>query len=414
MANTKLASGLQGRVKKLLDTKHLKEWGPLAVVLIVLSFSFFHGWYSDLSKPQSGKGWADQGLYVDTVERLVDGELPTAHQLHYAVGYPLLGSVGYLFNSNDPFMPVSLLLFLGSATFCFLAGRRLFGVVWAALFSGLLFFWDGEAVTLHSASEVFSIPWNNQVLFFAFAFYFWLFVTQINKKPSIRLVTVAGLVSGLAFVTREEAILFVAPIMAAFLFMTKADWKKWIVGYSVIVLCFLPQVYVKTRVLGSITSSGRDTGYGQVSNRYLQPDLLYRNTWETIIDSKKFAGEPLHPTIAKHCRTPSVCTVENFRPALFQVAPWLWLSPLGIVLILALKKYPMGLKVFVIASLGLMVFYLSGANMAGAKLRFHCLRYISASFIALNLGVVVVARESLLYVNSAVPARPTKKKSRDK
>ncbi|TXG76632.1 hypothetical protein E6P97_03190 [Patescibacteria group bacterium] len=185
----------------------------------------------------------------------------------------------------------------------------------------------------------------------------------------------AGAVAGLTLLTREETLIFMLPLLAGFLWFSKATLKHWFVASAVMGLCFLPQVVVKYQVMGTVTSSGHDSSYTQTLDKYLVPSQLYRNTWETLIDSKHF-GEP-----------------QASRPALLQAAPWLWIAPLGVVVILASRRYPMPLKWFVLVSVGLMVFYLSGSNMSAQKLQFHCLRYISAGLIMLNLAVVVVCKE---------------------
>lgn len=357
----------------------LKAWAPLVLALVVLCFSFFHGWYFDQSKKQGGAGWADQETYTSTVETLASGELPTTWQLHFAIGYPALGVAGHLVSSEDPFMAVSLVLLLTSATFCFLAVRHLLGTVWALLFSFLLFYWDGVARTLHFSSEIFAVPWNNQVLFFVFAFYFWLFVTQLKKPPGWKLLVATGIISGLCFVTREESILFIAPALTGFFWLTKSNWKQWLLVFGIVGVCFLPQLAVKYHTLGSVTESGHDAGYSQTLDKYLQPQQLYDNTWEVLIDSNHFNGP------------------KNVRKALFQAAPWLWLAPIGLLIVLISKRYPKGLKVFTILSLWLLVFYLSGSNMSAQKLQFHCLRYIAPAFIALNFGVIVVLYEVYRY-----------------
>jgi hypothetical protein len=64
-----------------------------------------------------------------------------------------------------------------------------------------------------------------------------------------------------------------------------------------------------------------------------------------------------------------------------------------------------GLKLFTGVSLFLMIFYLSGINMSVQKLAFHCLRYISPSFIILNLAVVVVIKEVLSVLRRGMKRR---------
>lgn len=379
--------------KTAISRDTLLRWLPLVAVLLVATVSFFYGWYGDTSKPQSGAGWADQGTYALTASRIAGGENLLPQDLHFAVGYPILGAIGSVVSGQDPFMIVSLALLLASVTFCFLAARHLFGTPWALAFCALLFYWDGVARTFHFASELFSVPWNNQVLFFAFSFFLWLLATRASKKPSNKLVALAGLVSGLSFVVREESILFVAPMLAIFLLITKSQWRQWLIGFALIGVCFLPQVGAKFAVFESLTESGHDYGYSETLSKYLDPQRFYENVDGVIVDSG-YPDAPKSPTVS--------------RPALLQVAPWLWLSLIGVIIMLFSKRYSIGLKVFVIVSLFLMFFYLSGINMSVHKLAFHCLRYISPGFIVLNLAVIVVLREivtrrqSLAFYKSAI------------
>jgi hypothetical protein len=370
---------------KISVRKIITKWWPLSIMLILLFASFIYGWFYDDSIPQSGEGWKDQGSYSVVTQRFVDGELPGGKELHFTIGYSILGMVGYIVLKTDPFMIVSLSLLLASAVFCFLAVRHMFGSMWwSVTFMGLLFLWDGVSRSFHFASELFAVPWNNQVLFFTIAYYLWLYVTKLNKPASWRLVVISSAISGFSFLTREETILFVIPAMTAFIVLSKSGIKKLGVSYLIIVGLYIPQLIIKLLALGSVTSSGRSDGYGDVRSHYFRFDLLYRNIWETLINSS-------------HFNTPGVN-----RQALFQAAPWLWLGPVGMGIILFSKKFSIGIKVFILISLTIMVFYLSGANMSAHKLSFHCLRYISSSFIALNLGVIVVARVAVEYFRSKV------------
>jgi len=212
------------------------------------------------------------------------------------------------------------------------------------------------------------------------------------------LLVASSLVAGLAFVTREESIIFSLLLLGSFLIISKARLTDWLLVGVIGLLCFTPQLYAKWRVLGSVTASGRDNSYTNVKDEYLQPSLLYRNGWEVLVDSRRYADSPLHPAIQKQCTRPGSCPPEPAREALFYEAPWLWLSPLGLIIVFSSKKYKRGIKIFAGVSLILMLFYLSGANMSAQKLKFHTLRYISPAFIMLNLGVVIVAKESVSYV----------------
>lgn len=358
-----------------LDQEKIKRWLPILAVVLGVTASFLYGWYIDDSKPRAGTGWADQGLYTTVTDRLAHTMLPTPGQLHFSIGYSTLGIVGKFFFANDPFVLVSFSLLMASAVFCFLAVKHLFGTLWSLAFCALLFYWDGAARSFHYSADLFAVPWNNQVLFFAMAFFFWLLITRSQKSASRLLLIVLGLITGLCLITREESILFTLPLATGFLWLTKSNWKQYLLVGGIVGLCFLPQAAVKASVLGSLAESGHDTGYSQTAGKYFQPRNLYRNTWETLIDSKHF-NEP-----------------QATRGALLKAAPWLWLSPIGLGFILFTKRYGGGLKLFTIVSCFLIIFYLSGSNMSAQKLQFHCLRYISPGFITLNFAVLVVANE---------------------
>lgn len=382
---------------KAFVKKHLLTNLSLFLVLFALLTSFFYGWYLDGSKTTGGMGWADQKSYRLLVDKFAGGNLPSPEEMHFTIGYPILGAIVKIINiPTDPFMIVSLVLLMASAIFCYLAVRHLFGARWAVTYIILLFAWDGVARSFQFASDLFAVPWNNQVLFFTFAYYFWLLVVKSKKKTSWRLVIITGIISGFCFLSREETIIFIVPLVSVFLYISKADWRKWLVSYGLITLCYVPQLVIKYAVLGSATNSGRSDAYGQViKSQYLKPRLLYRNAIETIIDSSYFGQKLVR------------------RPALLQAAPWLWLSPIGIGIGLLSKKYSKGLKVFMLAGCAIIVFYLSGANMSAQKLKFHCLRYISPGFIVLNLGVIIVAREGLYYItNSTNKTRNSRREQR--
>lgn len=365
-----------------LFVKKIKKDKVVLLLLLLATVIFAVGWFFDDSRPQAGQGWADQMLYTASSQRMQQGDLPTAAQLHYTIGYPLLGLLGFMFQSPDRFVVTSYLLYIGSIAFCYYAAKRVLDVPWAAGFVLLLMAWDGVGRTTHYMTDVFITPWNNQVLFFAFAFFFWLLVSKVDKKPSNVLVSLAGGVAGLTFLCREESVLFIAPLLAVFLYLSKAQWRQWLMAFGIMGLCFLPQLAVKQHVIGDVAESGHDNGYSETLGKYLVPEQFYRNTLETIVDSH-FFNEP-----------------QATRKALFQEAPWLWLGPIGIVLIVTQRKYPKGLKWFALISCGLVIFYLSGSNMSAQKLQFHCLRYISAGLIIMNLGVIVVVKELAGLANS--------------
>ena len=51
------------------------------------------------------------------------------------------------------------------------------------------------------------------------------------------------------------------------------------------------------------------------------------------------------------------------------------------------------LLAFLGVSMLLIAFYLSGDNVSAAKLKLHCIRYLTPGLIALHFGVIVVLAE---------------------
>jgi hypothetical protein len=78
------------------------------------------------------------------------------------------------------------------------------------------------------------------------------------------------------------------------------------------------------------------------------------------------------------------------REALFQSAPWLWAGVVGVVVLLVSRRFSGLIKFWAVSSLALVAFYLSGENVSAAKLKFHCIRYLTPGLIVLHLGVIVL------------------------
>lgn len=346
----------------------------LAVLLVALTASFYYGWFVDSSHPLGGIGWTDQTRYTHAAQLMFQGHFPTVKQLHYAPTYSLLGALGSVLSRNDPFWSISYALLIGSAVFVYRGAVALFGVWFAAILIVLLFAWDGLARTLNYPSEIFTVPWNNQMLFCAFAFFFWVYATRATGPVSMRIVVAMGVVGGLLVTTREESVLFVVPLAVVYLLYRHAALAAWSWCAVAAFLAALPALIVKTAVLGSPFASGRTAGYSGTADHYFSVTRLWHNLSETIISANN-------------------ASVEPHRTALFQASPWLWLAPVGLVIIFASRRFTPLMKWWTGISLFLIAFYLSGNNVSAAKLKFHCLRYMSPGYIALNLAVVVVLFE---------------------
>jgi hypothetical protein len=327
------------------------------------------------SAPPGEKLWADQEVYKKSAEHLANFKLPTRWHLVFSVGYPMLGALFYHITPNAPFLIPSFLLAFFSFTFSFLAVKRLLGYISSIFFISLILFIDFHARTFNYTMEVFLVPWSNQVLVFYFALIFYIFA--YDWKPNLVNCVIIGACSGLTLAAREESLFFIIPI--AFYWLWNSDYKtntKWIVVFSLsMFLLYAPQLILKLLVIGDITQSGKHELHGLPQGSYLDVlfayfgnNNLYNNLMTVIISS----------TDVK----------EAERIALFQGAPWLWLSPFGIIIALFSKEVKNNIKVFLFVSVGLSVFYLSGPYMHVMKLKIHCLRFITPSFFALHFGSV--------------------------
>lgn len=358
--------------------KFLRQDYWLVIIIAVASLLFVYAWFMDGSKPFAGSGWADQNTYTISSQELGSFSLPSEASLHFAIGYPLLGLTGFFLEGPNRFVVSSYSLLILSMIFLYFGAKKLTNTTGAILFSALILYWDFNSRSMSYVVDLFAIPWNNQVFFFVFAYFFWLLARK-DHKPNTKLALVSSAVAGLSVLTREETILFVLPLMAGYLLITKSNLKIWIFSAMMGATIILPQLLVKYAVFGSIGESGHDSSYSETAQGYFQPTRLYRNIREVVVDSGSYTTNPK-------------------RPALLQSMPWLWVAPAGLLILLVSSRYPLGIKVYTIVSLGLLLFYLSGTNMSGYKLMFHCLRYVSPALIILNFSVVVVLRESFRFL----------------
>lgn len=344
----------------------------LIILLGLLVGSFVYGWYFDPSTATAKENWADQSLYATAAGDLARGDLPSRGALHFQMLYPMMGALGSLFNPSDPFMPVSLSLLLGSAAFIYAAARRILGWGWAVAMVALVFSWDLQGGTFNYPSELFVIPWNNQVVFFSMAYFFWLLTAKsASDRGSVSpwLYLASGLVTGVTIGAREETALFLIPLLVWFLFKSGATSRMWGLALLFMVAGYLPHLIVKTMVLGDAANTGRPSSYLETLRRYMSWDRLSDNVLDVLVNS-------------------SARGVEAGRVALLEAAPWLWVSPLGLALYMFNRNQKQSIKGFLVLSVAFFLFYLAGENMALEELKFHCIRYVSPALIAMNFGTI--------------------------
>jgi hypothetical protein len=367
-----------------------RDRAVLFVLLAALSISFYYGWFHDHSHPLGGHGWGDQRLYTNTAHRLADLSWPSRAMLHHPPGYAFLAVLPTYLWRNDPFWIVSYALLIGSAAFCYRGARAFYNEFFAAIFLVSMFMWDGRGRSLTSVSDMFTVPWNNQVLFFAFAFFFWLCATRSKRPVGVAEFVAMGAIVGFLTTTREESILFMVPLAVIFLWYRREPIRRWLLVGGATVVAALPGLVVKQHVLGSIFSTGPGRRGGtyasQASNTFIFGKLT-RNVRDVLVDA-------------------DLARVHAHRQALFEATPWLWLGVIGIVLVLVLKRFDLLTKIFVVMSLLLIAFYLSGGHVSASKLKYHCLRYITPGYIALHFGVIVVLGEAWYFVTGRRSAAP--------
>src|SRR5262245_56112083 len=345
--------------------------------LSILSLSFYYGWFHDGTHPIGGRGWADQTLYTHVAIRLRNGHLPTASDLHFAPGYSILGALGTFASRVGPFWIVSYALLMGSAIFLYRGSRAIFDPFWSTLFLLSLFVWDLHGRTFATASELFTVPWNNQPLFFAFAFFFWLYARARTATLDLARLLAIGAIVGLLAITREEAVLFCVPLAAGYLAAKRAPLKGWLISAAAAVVVALPGLLMKQHALGSIFKVGATrpgNSYTGQADHYFSIHHFGRNVLDVLINS-------------------NFARVAPGRDALLQSEPWLWLGFAGVVIVFVSRRYDWLIKVYVAVSMLLIAFYPSGDNVSAAKLKLHCIRYLTPGIIALHFGVIVVLAE---------------------
>jgi len=341
----------------------------LLIFMFALVISFVHGWYFDLSKPQSGIGWADQTMYHQVAEKLATGVPLVKGDFHYQMGYSLLGALSYHVMPEDPFMLVSFLLLMTSMLLLYYGARTHFNTFFVFLFLFLTFFRIGSVRALEYAQEIFLIPWNNQVVFLCFSFFFWaLSIKDKDKKLSNRVLYIASIIAGYTVSTREETLIFLIPLVFA-LYYRAAGMRVLTISAVLFLLAYTPNIIIKYVVFGSFFENIRPTdagaGYMEKLATYMSVDRLQNNLINVIFNS-------------------SYTGLSNInREALLQANPWFWISPIGFIAFLVKNKRAW-VVYFALASIMLFLFYLAGENVSAQKLKFHCLRYMAPSYIALS------------------------------
>jgi hypothetical protein len=362
----------------------------LLVLLVALSASFYYGWFHDGSHEIGGVGWYDQTAYSDTARYLADFHWPVALMLHFAPGYSLFAAPAAWLWRDDPFWLPSYALLMGSAAFCYRAARTMLGPILSSLFLVSMFVWDGHARSFTYVSELFAVPWNNQVVFFGFAFFFWLLTARRDRPITIPVLLAIGAVGGVLAITREEGAVFCLPLAIAFLAYKRAPFRAWITSAFIAVVVALPGLVIKQHALGSIISAGpgrREQSYSGTAHSYFSPANFARNFRDVIVDA-------------------DFAKINARRDALLESSPWLWLGLVGIVIVFVSHRYHLLTKLWVAMSLLLIAFYLSGGNVSAAKLKVHCIRYLTPGLIAVHFGVAVAIAEGIRLVRTARHGAP--------
>lgn len=363
-----------------------KEWILMALLLLVLSFAFYNGYFLDKSKPFSGIGWADQTQYHKTADKLANSQSLGPLDFHYQFNYPILGSLAYKISDKYSFAIVSYILYLFSAFFLFQGARKHFSVFLSFLFIFLVFFYYGVVSRMDAVSKIFFIPWNNQVFFAtaSFIFYYLSYLDNFEKKPFFFLLLC--LISGICIGAREETVLFCFPILlyVAFKQNTEVSFMLFFIGLLFVVIGYSPNLIIKWNYFNDIFANARPTDHGM---GYIEKLKNYNN----FINLKD--------NIINLLFNSSLTTyITGNRNSLFEANPWFYLSFIGIFFI---RKVNDNLKVFFILIILINIFYLSGENMNIQKLRYHCLRYINTLWIFLSFFSVLSLQEVINFFRNS-------------
>ncbi|MDZ7695464.1 MAG: hypothetical protein U5R49_00580 [Deltaproteobacteria bacterium] len=345
-----------------------KDFYILLIIISLIVGSFIYGWYFDNSKPIAGFGFFDQTYYYKVSNKLANNIPLSLNDFHFQMGYSILGAIVYKIFPDDPFMIISLTLLIGSVIFNYYGARYYFNYKFSVLFIMLLFFRYGPARCLYYAQDIFLIPWNNQIPFFCFSVFFWVF-SKSPKSLSFGEAVFVSMVSGYTVTTRLESAVFVFPlwVLAIYKLSTTQKCFLFILFLAAASPHFVIQKIYMDTMFDNVRAADKGLNYLDKLSSYLSFEQFKNNIIDVIFNSsyRKF------PNID--------------RLALLQAAPWLWLAPVGFLLfLLRLYRRSGHLILFFIISLWLFTFYLAGENMDIWNLKFHCLRYISPSYIALT------------------------------
>jgi hypothetical protein len=344
----------------------------IALVIIISTISFYHGWYLDTSKPVSGFGWTDQTYYLKVTEKLYFRDPLLRSDFHYQMGYSILGVIAYGIYPQDPFLLVSYALFITSLIFAFYGASVYLNKAQLLIFIALIVFRWGDVRELNYWQEVFLIPWNNQVILFIFCVHFYFF-SQIDSQKNISSYSLLllSVFTGYAITTRLEVLIFLIPMYLFILLkLIKIKSYLFVSCIALLMIGMAPHFIVQYLSLGDIVSNPRPSDFG----------LSYFDKLKHYIDYDRFM-----PNILNVIYDSSFSGYENInRLSLLDASPWFYLSPIGMVLIIA-RKNLLGLKFFIMFSFLFLLFYMLGENMSAHKLKFHCLRYIAPVFLTLTL-----------------------------
>jgi len=366
----------------------------ICLVIIISSVLFYYGYFIDASKPVSGLGWADQSYYLKVAKKIANGEELIQSDFHYQINYSLFGSFFIIMGLDHPFAAVSFIFLIFSVIFLYLGARFLFDVKLTLLFLLLIFYFSGDVRLLDSATKIFFVPWNNQVIFFAVSVFYFLFMKKAfsnacklasDWRGNFKLLFfVIPFITGFTVGAREESAILLIPLIIYIYRSYKAPLKWQFMGFAIILIAYSPNLYFKYMVFNELFINVRP---GDGAKSYYDKLLAYNDglrfiqNLQGLIFNSSLTGED-----------------PAGRLALLQSNPFFYLSLPGIIVLLV-HAYQ-GLKglgnhgckmiicVYLISVVLMAIFYLSGENMSVYKLRFHCLRYISFVWIPLSFFVV--------------------------
>jgi hypothetical protein len=334
-----------------------------------------HGWFA----------WPDQFSNLYIAEHLANFQRPAP--LHYGIGYGLLAVPFLWLQFSDPFLPLNLLLYVGTMAIYL----RL-----ACLFLSPELSIVALVVLSHEAQflDFFVEPWSNVITVFCLG----LFLLFLVARPRSNLLTVAimGVCGSITLAARYGDVLLLLPVALVVLFAIAPTWKERISLSLVAALAALPVVLLVGWMHYDAFGSPLISPYVQHQSSYTGA-----NNQEAGSRSLTYLGNHMFSMLF-HAH---LLDINNRFPSSLH---WIAHRPLlgyyfvailsGIGLAFAARKQRLLVLAFGLSLLAALLYYGTYWASRPFELRNHALRFLAAWEPLLVIGGII-GLVSLLHAN---------------